>query len=152
MYQIRSVDGRVGPLLHFIFGELIMSTRDSEVKLCPERDNVMRINKDNKPYGVLHWGSHPDNNNDDCYTGQGFDSASDALAAFKADPEDSSVAFIEIDGLTEEELVMYGIGRVRKNPNFKPSHSNDDDWKREQAMQAGMEFGIDAYNEMMGYD
>ena len=121
-----------------------MSTRDNE---------VMRINKDNKPYGVLHWGSHPDNNNDDCFTGEGFDSIQAAVDAFKADPKDSSVAYIEIDGLTETELESFGISRIRLNPNYKHSHSNDDnDWKREQAMQAGMEFGIDAYNEMMGYD
>jgi len=27
----------------------------------------------------------------------------------------------------------------------------DDDWKREQAMEAGMLHGIDAYNDAMGY-
>jgi hypothetical protein len=28
---------------------------------------------------------------------------------------------------------------------------SDDEWRREQAMEAGMLHGIDAYNEMMGY-
>ena len=28
----------------------------------------------------------------------------------------------------------------------------DREWQREQAMQAGMAFGCDAYNEVMGYD
>ena len=29
--------------------------------------------------------------------------------------------------------------------------ARDDDWQREQAMQAGMAFGCDGYNDMMGY-
>lgn len=28
---------------------------------------------------------------------------------------------------------------------------SDDEWRREQAMEAGMLHGIDAYNEIMGY-
>lgn len=114
----------------------------------------MRIGIGDKPYAVLHWGSHPDCNNDDCFTGEGFDSVSDAVAAFKVDPDDYTVSHIEIDGLTEEELTSHSIGRVRLNKNFKQTKSShsDDEWRREQAMQAGMGLGIDAYNEEMGYD
>ena len=30
--------------------------------------------------------------------------------------------------------------------------TDDQDWQRERAMEAGMLHGIDAYNEIMGYD
>jgi hypothetical protein len=73
-----------------------------------------------KPYSVLHWGSHPDEDNDDCYTGEDFDSKDDAIAAFKVDADDTSVAYIEIDGLTDAELSDIGLQRVRKNPKFAP--------------------------------
>lgn len=106
-----------------------------------------------KPFSVLHWGSHPDEDNDDCYTGEDFDSKEDAIAAFKTDADDTSVAYIEIDGLTEEELSHIGIPRVRKNPKFVPSpDSGDDEWRREIAREEGMLQGVDAYNEVMGWD
>ncbi len=41
---------------------------------------------------------------------------------------------------------------VRKNPNFVKLADDDSDWRHEQAMQAGMMGGCDAYNDAMGYD
>jgi len=102
---------------------------------------------------VNHWGSHPDLDNDDCYTGDEFDTIADAIKFYMECPSDSDVEYIEID-LPDETLKMYNIERCRKNPKFRPhkKDDDDDDWKREIAMQAGMEMGIHAYNDHMGYD
>lgn len=112
-----------------------------------------------KPYSVCYWGSHPDEENDDCHTGEFFDSRDEAVAAFKAKPSevcpciaDWEPAFIEIDGLEDSELAELGIERVRKNPIHRKTKDDDSEWQREQAMQAGMAFGCDGYNEVMGYD
>jgi hypothetical protein len=105
-----------------------------------------------KPYSVNHWGSHPDEENDDCHTGEDFDSLDEALKAYHTNPSDRSVAWIEIDGLEDSELKKLGISRCRKNPKHRKTRDDDSDWKREQAMQAGMAFGCDGYNEAMGWD
>jgi hypothetical protein len=34
---------------------------------------------------------------------------------------------------------------------YSPEPDNGDDWRREAAMQAGMAFGCDGYNDAMGY-
>lgn len=99
---------------------------------------------------VNHWGSHPDLENDDCYCGEDFTNEADAVAFYKTDPSDSSVAFIEID-LSDEDCKRLGIERVRKNPKFIPSKDSGS-WQREIAMQAGMLGGVHAYNDAMGYD
>jgi hypothetical protein len=54
-------------------------------------------------------------------------------------------AFIGLDYEHEcDEMIR------RKNPDHKPS-INDDSWRREIAMEAGMLGGCDAFNEVMGY-
>lgn len=109
-------------------------------------------------FSVLHWGSHPDLNNDDCFTGEDFDSLDKAIAAFKIDAKDYSVEYIEIDGVQDSELAKLGLSRIRKNGNFnsrqvKADLARDDrEWKREIANEAGMLHGVEAYNEVMGYD
>ena len=40
---------------------------------------------------------------------------------------------------------------VRLVPPLKETEDDDDDWKREGAMQAGMAFGCDGYNDYYGY-
>ena len=78
-----------------------------------------------KPYSVTYWGSHPDEDNDDCSTGDDFLTKEEALAAFRADPSkvipdvpgrlslDLDAAYIMVDGPD--------IHEVRKNPIHKPS-------------------------------
>jgi hypothetical protein len=106
-----------------------------------------------KPYSVNHWGTHPDEENDDCFTGEDFDSLDEAIKAFHADPEDSSVQYIEIDGIEDTDLSKHGLSsRYRKNPSFRKTRNDDSEWRREQAMQAGMAYGCQGYNEAMGYD
>lgn len=105
------------------------------------------------PFSVNHWGSHPELDNDDCFTGEDFDCLADAIKAFHEDPTDSSVEYIEIDGIEDADLSKHGLAsRYRRNPNFRPSRDNGEDWRHEQAMQAGMAFGCQGYNDAMGYD
>ncbi len=105
-------------------------------------------------YSVLQWGSHPDLGNDDCHTGEDFDDLDEALKAYQTEEADPFVEYIEIDGLSEEELHKLNMTRLRRNPNYSASveRDSDEDWRRARAMQAGMGLGIDAYNEEMGYD
>lgn len=100
-------------------------------------------------YTVLYFGSHPDLDNDDCWQGFDFDSKDKAIEAYHVNPSDPSVRYIEIDGLEDSELESLKITRVRKNPLGK-ARMNDDEWKREAAMQAGMAFGCEGYNDYYG--
>ena len=97
----------------------------------------------NEEYHVNFWGSHPDEENDDCWSGEDFYSKEEALICFNKDSE-IGIAYIQIEGPDVYE--------VRKNPMFSPSKDDDDDWRRENAMQAGMAFGCAGYNDAMGYD
>jgi hypothetical protein len=100
-------------------------------------------------YSVTLWGSDPEFENDDCWTGEDFATLAEAEAAF-TDPDsafpsyrgDRDVVFIELDG-------PYAHKSRRLRPDRKSP--TRDDWKREAAMQAGMAFGCDGYNDEMGY-
>lgn len=110
-------------------------------------------------YRVLLWGSHPDEENDDCHAGTDPLEKAEAEALFAAliksgnlDGEAARIAatvgdwaWVEIDGPD--------LNRTAPNPNpRKRRKDNSDEWKREQAIEAGMCLGISAYNEMMGWD
>lgn len=110
---------------------------------------------DRKRFTVDLWGSHPDENNDDCWTGSDWDTMEEAVKAFEdigswcSWGDSRSTQWIILSERTGEgELTIL---RERRNPNYKPSRDNDDDWRREQAMQAGMAFGCDGYNDAMGW-
>lgn len=101
-----------------------------------------------KPYSITLFGSHPNCDNDDAFTGADFDTRAEVLAAFHSlwshfnkEYYCSDTAFIAVDGPD--------ICKLEPNPEFKPRKASDDDWTREQAMQAGMGLGIDAYNDAM---
>ena len=122
-----------------------------------------------KPYTVNLWGSHPDENNDDCYTGVDFATNEDACVAFMATAHDAdgsildgntapgqsrrayyaNWAYVEIDGPD--------VYLVAKNPNYSAKRARQEDaeselvWKREAAMQAGMAFGCDGFNDEQGF-
>lgn len=103
-------------------------------------------------FSVELWGSHPDKANDDCWTGDEFDTLAEAMAVFNNpwphfEPNPGyysrDTAYVILTGP--------GIEGERKNPDFKPTKDDDSDWKRELAMEAGMMGGCDAYNDIMGY-
>ena len=83
-------------------------------------------------YSVLYWGSHPDLENDDCWTGLDFDTLAEAELAFNQDPPAfcfRCTQYVEIDGPD--------INKTRLNPHYKPS-KDDKDWEREIRHQAAM--------------
>lgn len=99
-------------------------------------------------YTVDLYGSHPDDRNDDCHTGDDFPTLEEALEAFN-NPEEyfpndyQHAAYILLDGPD--------IHKIRKNPDFQPIPDNDAQWRREMAMEAGMLHGVEAYNDFMGW-
>ncbi len=97
------------------------------------------------PYIVLFCGSHPDENNDDCWFGADFSNVHSALECFREEHFDSGVAYIELDGPD--------IHQLRKNPHHKPRSREREDAadRSERVMQAGMGLGVEAYNDEMGY-
>lgn len=110
-------------------------------------------------FSVNLWGSKP-GTNDDCHTGADFDSLEEALTVFN-DPfttfhgpnQQSGQSYygghecwVELDGHLD---LVTGDNMMRQIA--KGSKRQDDVWQKEQAMEAGMLHGIEAYNDMMGY-
>ena len=102
-------------------------------------------------YTILLWGSHPNNLNDDCWCGSEdlttWEQVEEILAnPFKYFNKDDvrSTQWFEIDGLPE------GTDRYRRN-RFYRSPCLSDDWRNEYAVQCGMAFGCDGYNDAMSY-
>lgn len=117
-----------------------------------------------KPFTVTLWGSNPDEtDNDDCWTGDDFATRDEAIAAYREVvmfPDDSQLAkvcgprgsweYVMIDGPETHE--------VTQNPD-QPScrrqrrelKRSDAEWQHERAMQAGMAFGCDGYNDEQGF-
>jgi hypothetical protein len=50
------------------------------------------------------------------------------------------------------DLPKLGIQQVCANPDYRPSKDDDRAERSEFAMQQGMAFGVEAYNEAMGWD
>lgn len=104
-----------------------------------------------KPYAVNYWCSKP-GTNDDCNTGEDYATEAEALKAY-ADAEALFATkwspvykgeWFELDGP--------GIHQERPAKSNTPCPPDDDsDWQSEIAMQAGMAFGCDGYNDAMGY-
>lgn len=117
---------------------------------------------DRKAWSVNLWGSHPEAENDDCWTGDDYATEGEARAVYEAaDPVAAMAAslpepkrpefiayhsrdtvFVEIDGPTSNEVRRLRADRRR---------FDDREWSREIATQAGMMGGCDAYNGAMGW-
>ena len=107
-----------------------------------------------KQYSVNLFLTHPDQDNDDCMTGEDFDTLEEARAcinnlsgtfdmAYHAD-----CAFVMLDGPDVYEVIERpGVARRAKR-----NRALDDAAERsERAMQAGMAFGCQGYNDEMGF-
>jgi len=101
-------------------------------------------------YTVNLWDTHPDDGEDTCAIGADFATEAEARACvanlrgtFPRSYKDSP--WVQLDGP--------GVHEVTRNPDAVAREpEGDDEWRREQAMQAGMAFGCEGYNEAMGYD
>lgn len=113
------------------------------------------------PYTVTLWGSHPDENNDDAWTGGDYATRDEAIAAYRAVcmfPEDGLAEHLACGGWAFVEIDGPDVHEVSKNPDQasvrkhrRQMERDDRDWQRERANEAGMLHGIDAYNDEMGW-
>lgn len=111
-------------------------------------------------YSVCLWGSHPDLNNDDCWTGDGFETLAEAKQCLRAildNPNGHPLArscghweFVELDG-ADLHLIHANPDQETCKRHRKELARGDDEWRREIATEAGMLHGCDGYNEVMGY-
>lgn len=105
----------------------------------------------NKPYSVSLWDTHPDLDEDTCNTGDDFATLEEArkcIANIDAHFDAryfGSTPYIMLDGPNVHEVI------VRQNALSRKEAEDNDSWKREIAMQAGMAGGCEAYNDVMGY-
>ena len=99
-------------------------------------------------YVVIYFGQDPDlASTNECWADYDFSTEEEARSFFMEEPEyyfNSSTSHIVLGGPEGTDL-----WEVRKNPGFKPG--SDDSWRQEQAMQAGMAFGCEGYNDYMGF-
>ncbi len=111
------------------------------------------------PFSVSLWGSDPDAGNDDCWTGEDFATRDEALAAYRAlykFPTDDIAEgcpewqFAMIDGPDTHETMRNPDERTARRWRREMAQS-DTEWQNERAHQAGMAFGVDGYNDEMGW-
>lgn len=115
-------------------------------------------------YTINLHGSDPALENDDCYTGDEFPTLEEAMIVYQ-DPFShfhgphgqsgssyySGELWVEIDGpdLHEERCHQRSAGFVTLNHKGSKKRTSNDDWRHEQAMEAGMLHGVEAYNDVM---
>ena len=103
------------------------------------------------------WGSHPDEDNDDCQTADDFDDKASATAVF-LDPSkattylgrcvnERSSVWIMLNRWNDDGTWTHVDSR-RLRADHTPESSGV--WNSERAHQAGMMGGIDAYNDAIG--
>lgn len=105
------------------------------------------------PFSVNYWSTHPTAGNDDCNTGSDFATEAEARAEFE-NPDWEQGNYAELCGPD-------GRLDVKRRPGHDPEKyqreleaelaAEDAEWRREAAMQTGMAFGVDGYNDEMGY-
>lgn len=107
-----------------------------------------------KMFSVCLWDTHPDLGEDTCCTGEDFATEAEArecianLENFFGPVCLRTSPYVELDGPEIHEVIERpGMVEARKR------HLKDDLFseRRENAMMAGMAFGCDGYNDVMGY-
>lgn len=122
-----------------------------------EADKHLKTLTKEHPFDVIHTLSDPRHLDDDVQTATAHRHHSDAmgevsLALDGATHASNYVALLEDGEIQAIWRVADGEEITGDEPD--PIHvveDDDDDWKREIAMQAGMGGGCIAYNEVMGY-
>ena len=110
-----------------------------------------------KPFAVNLYGSHPDLDNDDCWTGDEFATLDQARDTYDRWSEVFSKG--SVSSTTHVELTGPGVYEVKQVVSDKviaarkqDLERSDREWQREVALEAGMLGGCDAYHEAMGWD
>lgn len=106
-------------------------------------------------YGILVKGSHLNSGEDDIFTGANYSTREEADRVFEAlERGDYEAAGYKgtYPGcriyLLEDDVLI----RASNIPGKRTETTDDSEWRREIAMEAGMLHGVDAYNEVMGWD
>lgn len=125
-------------------------------------DGIERLAKaiNPHPYTVEVYGSHPDEQNDDCWTGDEFITNAEACDAYMlavhgapgaigTSAYASNWMYIKLEGPD--------VRLIAKNPRYsvklaeRARREADAAERSERATQAGMAFGCDGYNDEMGW-
>ena len=108
------------------------------------------------PYSVCEWGSHPDEDNDDCWCGSDLASEAEAreeLARVLAREEklrgNGGTAYVVLDGPGVHQVVAVRAYHTKRAKRRRAAQAFAD--RAERAMQAGMGLGAQAYNDAMGW-
>jgi hypothetical protein len=99
-------------------------------------------------YEVNYWGSHPDEGNDDCWSGSSFQNLDDAIEEYWAARKRDGY-FAELLGADGKRMAVRQV--VSDEEIRRDREREDREWRREIAMEAGMLGGVMAYNDAMGY-
>lgn len=102
-----------------------------------------------KEFSVNFWGSKP-RTNDDCITGVDFETAEEAMKAFMAEPSDV-LSWLDSRDVAWIEMSHPIVSAERKNRAFVATTDDENDWRAEVAVQAGMAFGCAGYNDALGF-
>lgn len=99
-------------------------------------------------YTVMWVQSNPDEGNDDCIVSEDYETKEEAQASFDTQPP----IYKNLKVIPCRFIILDGpdLHLERETNHYNFEEDDDDDWKREQAMQIGMGLGIDAYNDFMG--
>lgn len=137
--------------------------------MCNTPREACMTGGDSKPFSVILCGRHPhDKDFDDAWTGEDYATLAEARAVF--DAADPFVSFEQnrpvgyyrnctpYVWLLGPEDQVPGGEEIRTMPDAqqildrqKYEKAFDREWAREQALEAGMAFGCDGYNDAMGY-
>ena len=116
-------------------------------------------NTTNNPAAIVnHWGSHPNEGNDDHLEERTFATYDAALEAFHADAA-HGVAWVELvaEGVATIGGTALGCHLLRANPAHDEERvaaedaADDREWRMELANEAGMAFGCAGFNDAMGW-
>lgn len=112
------------------------------------------------PWSVTAWGSHPDEGNDDCWQGGDYATEAEARTDFilaltgtGLGVERGSTAYVMLDGPGVCEVAPYAPYHTSeaKRRRARQERADRAAERNERAMQHGMAFGCDGYNDAMGY-
>jgi len=124
---------------------------------------------DNKTYFAVElWQSHPDEDNDDCMQSYDFNDLASAQRAYDNPHDELSANLALISHLRICRITLHGkreyvdpinVRQVMTDAQIskrlaereREREAFDSEWSRELAMEAGMLYGVCAYNDHMGY-
>lgn len=139
----------------------VVARAEAKPAKTPLMTSSMRAKDFSLSYSVTLWGSNPDEtDNDDCWTGGDYATRDEAVAAYRSVmmfPDQpfglaahADFEFVMLDGPDVHDVTANPDQPSQKHRRRDLAQS-DREWRHERAMQAGMAFGCDGWNNEMGY-